>query len=375
MIVGMGDLAAWALEFLSREEGIPRIVTVDIDEDMGYRRTNSAVIGASQFGRYPDIEFAQMDVANIDKTAELIEEVQPSVIINGMTLQSWWVIGQLPADVYKQIDEARFGPWFPMQFLPTYRLMRAVKKSGVNAKVINCAFPDTVNVALAKIGLAPTVGIGNIDNAVAGLRVVAAKTFNVSVRSVTVYLVCAHYTSYYINRFGNSGGSPFYLKVMVDEKDVTPDLNIEQFLNNVTTVGRKPGGAKGHAVVASSICKIARAMLFDTKEIGHAPGPNGLPGGYPIKIGADGVEVFLPEGLSFERAVQINEEGNRCDGIESIQADGTVVLTEKSAGIMKALLGFDRKRYKVDECENDYQELSQKYARWAGKARSMVVAK
>jgi hypothetical protein len=375
MIIGLGDLTAWALEFLAREAGIPRIVTADVNEDLGHRRTNSAVIGASHFGRYPDIEFVQLDATNIDKTAELIGEVQPSVIINGMTLQSWWVIGQLPVDAYKQIDEARFGPWFPMHFLPAYRLMQAVKKSGVHTKVINCAFPDTVNAALAKIGLAPTVGIGNVDNVVGALRLVTAKTFNVSVRSVAVYLVCAHFTSYYTSRFGNSDGSPFYLKVMVDDKDVTPELNIEQFLNNLTTIGKRPGGPKAHPVVASSVCKIAKGILFDTKEIGHAPGPNGLPGGYPIKIGADGVEVFLPEGLSLEKAVQINEGGNRFDGIESIEGDGTVVLTEKSASIMKALLGFDRRRYTVGACENDYQELSRKFTLWAEKARSMAVAK
>jgi len=375
MIIGLGDLAAWALEFLAREAGIPRIVTADVNEDLGYRRTNSAVIGASRFGRYPDIEFVQLDAANIDKTVELIDDVQPSVIINGMTLQSWWVIGELPTDAYKQIDEARMGPWFPMHFLPAYRLMRAVKKSGSHAKVINCAFPDVVNAALAKIGLAPTVGIGNVDNAVGALRIVVAKILNVSVRSVAVYLVCAHYTSYYTIRYGNSGGSPFYLKVMVDDKDVTAKLNIDQLIKNIPTLGKRLGGAKGHPVVASSVCKIARGMLFDTKEIGHAPGPNGLPGGYPIRIGSDGVEVFLPEGLSLEKAMQINEEGNRFDGFESIQDDGTVVLTEKSASITKKLLGFDRKRYKVDECENDYQELSQKYARWAEKAQSFAAAK
>jgi hypothetical protein len=376
MIIGLGDLASWVLEFLAREQGIPRIVAASRTEDTGYRRTNSAVIGASHLGRYPDIEFVQLDAANVGQTAELIYKVQPSVIVNGMTLKSWWwVISQLSVDTFKQIDEANLGPWFPMHFPPAYRLMRAVKQSGVQAKVINCAFPDVVNAALAKIGLAPTVGIGNVDIVVGALRVVAAKTFNVSLRSVAVFLACAHYTSYNLTRFGNSGGSPLYLKVIIDDKDITPELNIEQFLQNMTSLGRRPGGTKSHAVVASSVCKIVRGMLFDTKEIGHAPGPNGLPGGYPIKINADGVEIFLPEGLSLETAVQINEEGNRLDGIETIQADGTVVVTEKSASIMKSLLGFSRRHYTVDGCEDDYQELLRKFTLWAEKARFFTVGR
>ena len=117
LIIGLGDLASWVLEFLAREEGIPSIVAASRTEDTGYRRTNSAVIGASHLGRYPDIEFVQLDAADVDRTAELIYKVQPSVIINGMTLKSWWwVIGQLSADAFKQIDEANLGPWFPMHF-------------------------------------------------------------------------------------------------------------------------------------------------------------------------------------------------------------------------------------------------------------------
>ena len=88
---------------------------------------------------------------------------------------------------------------------------------------------------------------------------------------------------------------------MNDDRDVTSRINIDEFFSQVTTVGRRPGGIHAHPVVASSVCRIMLGVLFDTKELGHAPGPNGLPGGYPIKLSADGVEVFLPEGLHSRR--------------------------------------------------------------------------
>jgi hypothetical protein len=367
MIIGLGDLNQHALEFLCREERIPRIVTADVNEDLGFRKTNNAVIGASQFNKYPDVEFIHLNALDVDQTADVLSKIKPSVIVNGMTLQSWWVITQLSVNAFKAIDEARFGPWFPMHFLPAYKLMLAVKKSGINTKVVNCAFPDAVNVALAKIGLSPTVGIGNVDNAVCALRIVASKMFNAPVRSVNIFMACAHYTSYYIIRFGNSGGSPYFLKVMINDKEITSQINVDDFLKNITIFGRRLGGAKGHGVVASSICRIVKGILFDTNEIGHAPGPNGLPGGYPVRLTSDGVEVFLPDGLSMEKAIKINEAGNKFDGIESINDDGTVVLTDEKVSIMKKLLGFDKKYYKVEACENDYQELSSKFQCWANK--------
>jgi len=370
MIFGLGDLGGYVLEFLARVPNMPKIVTADINGEWGERKTNSAIAGASQFGLYPDIEFRQLDAFDIERTAKILQEVQPTVIYNSMTLQSWWVITQLPQEAYKTIDEARYGPWYPMHFVPTYKLMQAVKRSGIKTHVVNAAFPDLVNPALAKIGLSPTVGIGNIDNLVCSLRIVGAKMFNVPLRSVTVYMVAPHFVSYYMGRFGNSGGAPYYLKVMIDDKDVTPKMNRDEFLAKVTTVGKRPGSIQAHPVVASSVCRIIMGILFDTKQLGHAPGPNGLPGGYPIKLSADGVEVFLPENLTLDEAIRINNEAQIFEGVESIEEDGTVVLTEKSAGIFKKLLEFDCKVYTTKNCEAKAKELDEKFKRWAGKFKS-----
>lgn len=363
MIFGLGELGGYTLEFLARVPNIPKIVTVEAREDWGLRKTNCAIVGASQMGLYPDIRFVHLDVFDIDKTTQLLKEVQPAIIYNAMSLQSWWVITQLPQEVYKTIDEARYGPWFPMHFVPAYKLMQAVKKSGIKTHVVNSAFPDLVNPVLGKLGMAPTVGIGNIDNFLCQSRLVLSRMFNVPLRSVTVYLVCPHFVGYYAARYGNSGGSPFYLKVMIDDKVIK--IKNEEFFANFIPLGRRPGGTQANPVTASSSCKIIMGILFDTKELGHAPGPNGLSGGYPIKLSAEGVKVFLPEDLTLEDAIRINNEGQSFDGVESIQNDGTVVITEKSASIFKKLLDFDCSTYKVNEVESKAKELSEKFNKWA----------
>jgi hypothetical protein len=370
MIFGLGDLGGHVLEFLARTPNVPKIVAADINEDWGIRKTNCAIGGASQFGLYPNIEFIKLDAFDIDRTATVLKEIQPSIIYNSMTLQSWWVITQLPQDAYKAIDEARYAPWYPMHFVPVYKMMQAVKRSGIKTHVVNAAFPDLVNPALAKIGLAPTVGIGNIDNLVCCLRIVASKMFRVPLRSVTIYMVAPHFVSYYMSRFGNAAGAPYYLKIMIDDKDVTSKVDRDQFLANVTTLGRRPGGVQTHPLVASSVCKVIMGILCDTKEFGHAPGPNGLPGGYPIKLNADGVEVCPPENLSVEEAIRINNEGQVFEGVESIEDDGTVVLTKKAAGVFKKLLDYDCEHYSVEESEAKAKELDEKFKKWAVKFRS-----
>jgi hypothetical protein len=61
------------------------------------------------------------------------------------------------------------------------------------------------------------------------------------------------------------------------------------------------------------------ALLFDTGMYCDSPGPNGLPGGYPVRLSAKGAEVILPEELTLDEAVKMNAESGRLDGIERIE--------------------------------------------------------
>ena len=367
MIAGLGDLGGWVLELLARYPRIGRIVSLDMNEDWGIRKTNSAIIGAMHAGLFPEIEFVKGDLNDIESTAEVIKKYSPGIIYNSATLQSWWVITQLPPDAYKTIDEGRYGPWLPMHFVLAHKLMLAVKESGINTHVVNAAFPDAVNPVLDKLGLAPTVGVGNVDNVVPALSIVVSKHLGVPLRDVRIYLFVPHFSSYYMPRFGDDGGAPYLMKITVGDEDVTDRLDRKSIVSDLLTLGKKPGGLAAHPVVASSVVKIILGILYDTNEIGHAPGPNGLPGGYPIRLNAQGVEVVLPKDITLEEAIRVNEQGQVYDGIEEIQEDGTVVLTDKSANIFKDLLGYDGKMIKVSDMEAKAEELDRKFKEWAKK--------
>ncbi|NVM46870.1 MAG: hypothetical protein HWN79_18335, partial [Candidatus Lokiarchaeota archaeon] len=103
MIIGLGELGGIALEILARVPNITKIVTADLNEDHGIRRTNTALMGASYLNLYPNIEFVKIDLNNIEETAKIIREINPRIIFSATTLQSWWVIDALPKNVHTQL--------------------------------------------------------------------------------------------------------------------------------------------------------------------------------------------------------------------------------------------------------------------------------
>jgi hypothetical protein len=367
MLVGVGDLGGHVLEILARSPGIRKIITADVNEEWGYRKTNVAAFGASQMGFYPELEFTKIDLYNIEQTAATIAKYKPDIIFNASSLQSWWVINTLPKEVFEKLDTARFGPWLPMQLTLIYKLMQAVKQSGLkNVPVVNSAFPDACGPILAANGLGYTAGIGNVANPVPALRSSIAYQLGLPMKDVVVRLVCQHYVSHYIPRFGTAGGAPYYLNAKVGGRDVTKSVDIDKVFADLPNRFRRAGGRDGQILTASSAAQILLAMANDTGAFGHSPSPNGLPGGYPVRVDAKGVTVDLPDDITLEQAIHINEEGQRCDGIDRIDPDGTVHYADWSMDIAKEMFGYDCRVMKLEESEERSVELGRKFKAFAG---------
>jgi len=367
MVVGLGDLGGHVLEMLVRAPGTYRIITADVREEWGYRKTNIACYGASQLEHYPELEFTPIDLFNVEQTAETIQRYKPDIIYSAATLQSWWVINTLPDDVFEELDRARFGPWLPMHLTLVYKLMQAVEETGLDVKVVNSSFPDAVNPALGKVGLAPTIGIGNVANPVPPIRASIAYQLGVPMKQVRIFFVCHHFLSHFVPRFGHSGGAPYYLKAIVNGDDVTDQLDMDDVFGELPKRFRRAGGREGQILTASSAAATTLAMANDTGAFMHAPGPNGLPGGYPVRVDASGGTVVLPSDLTLERAIEINIECGRFDGIERFDDDGTVHFVEEKMRIVEDMLGYYVESMKVEETEDYSRELDRKFKEFASK--------
>jgi len=370
MLIGIGELGGIILEFLCRIPNVCEIITGDANPDWGFRKTNSAIEGASYMGLYPHIHFHPIDVLNIEKTAELLRKINPTIICNGTTLQSWWVVNELPPEVNARIykDRCGIGPWAAMHLALTSKLMKAVKMSGIDTHVINTSYPDVINPSLARVGMSPTVGIGNMDLAVPYIRKAASEILNVPMSNVDVELIAHHYHAYYWCRYGIGSEVPFYLRVYVGKEDVTSRLgDMKKFIAELPKRGMRPAGRHGQFVVAGSALKNIMAIYDDTAKITHASGPQGLEGGYPVRLSRKGAEVVLPKGVTLEQARAMNLAGQEYDGVQEIKDNGDVVVTDEAYTTFKKELSVDCKVITVEHSFEQAMELRKKFHEFARK--------
>jgi hypothetical protein len=104
------------------------------------------------------------------------------------------------------------------------------------------------------------------------------------------------------------------------------------------------------------------ALLNDTEEIRHSPGPAGHIGGYPVRLSAKGAEIVLPEEIMLDQAIKMHEKAQKAEGIEAIKDDGTVILTDEAVSIIDEVIPWNtKKQFNVVDCENVAAEYDRVY--------------
>jgi hypothetical protein len=370
MLVGIGELGGIVLELLARVPGICDIVAADSNQEWGLAKANSAILGASYLGSYPSIEFTPIDLLDVERTAALVAEHKPTIIYNGASLQSWWVVNELPPNVRDKLyrDRCGLGPWSSMHLALAAKLMQAVQLSGIDTYVVNAAFPDATNASLARVGLEPTVGIGNMDLIIPYIRKAAAELLDLPMRNIGVELIAHHYHAYHWCRSGGGYDAPHYLRVYVGKQDITSDLgDLREFVAELPKRAGRPAGRHGQFVVAASSVKNILDILNDTGAISHAPGPQGLEGGYPVRLSRKGAQVVLPKGMTTTQARTLMLEAQQYDGIAEIRPNGDIVLTEEAYTIFKQMLNVDQRLITIENSYQQARELRSKFEEFARK--------
>ena len=84
-----------------------------------------------------------------------------------------------------------------------------------------------------------------------------------------------------------------------------------------------------NALTCAHGLEVIRALLPGGGPLAtSAPGPGGLPGGWPVRIAGGRVELDLPPTLPYEAALRACEAGAAGDGVARIADDGTVWFSE-----------------------------------------------
>lgn len=350
LLVGVGDVGGHLLEFAARDESSLEWVVGDIDLERAQFMCNNAEIGADHHGQHPSFKPIKVDLLDLAKTTELIRTERPDAVINCTVLHTWHLIRNLPEDVYAEISSAGLGAWLPCQLTLGMNLAQAILNSGLSPFYINTSLSCLTNPVLGKIGLAPTIGIGNVDLIAPAITTLVSRQLNLPREAIEIFLVAHHQHWVFPREAGYRPGAPYFLKIMANGKDVTDQFDTDQVIFDAVKL--YPPGIAFTTVSASSTLKNLKAMLFDEDLRTHSPGPNGLPGGYPVRLNEKGAEVVLPPEITLEEAIAMNEVSGRLDSIEEIRDDGTVVFTDYAYDIMKRTLGFDCQSFHPSESKD-----------------------
>jgi hypothetical protein len=353
------------LEAFAREPGIARLVVASRNVERARQRANLARASALVLGRSPAIEVESLDVMDTAAVVSLARRVRADILLTTVTLQTWWLSGLLPPAAAAPLDPVRFGAWLPVHLAPTMALMGGLRKAEFRGLTLTAPYPDVVNQVLGCVGLAPSCGVGNLDEIEPKVRALAAQRLGVDERGVHVTLVAHHALERYVYVGISDEPPPYFLRVEYDGRDVTGEAGGAALLFEPWVLPPTPAW---HALTAASAARLVRALLSEMPVSLHAPAPQGLPGGYPVLASRHGVRVAPIDGLTLDEAVHINERSHRWDGIERIEPDGTVVFCDEDADVLRRVLGYDGARLAPGDAELRARELAARFREYARRA-------
>lgn len=359
LIVGGGGLCQQVLQILApRNAFIFYVASHELDK--ATRTCNLIRLGCLQMGVSCSLHPVELELvaSQLDENAAVIARIKPDIILNCASLSGAAALHELPVELHAALSQAQLGPWLPLYLAPTYDLMRAVVSSRVKALTVNAAFPDAVNVVLDKAGLAPDVGVGNVANLIPAMRLAIARLAMCETRQVQVKLAAQHFFSQHVARRGLPAMAHYRLAYRIRGQDCTGEFDDALIFNSVCTHFRS---LDDQFLTATSAVSVLENLLSLDEVETHAPGPHGLPGGYPVRIGMGRVLLSLPYGVSRAEAISANQRGQCQDGIREIHADGSVSFEREQMAIMETLLGFSMPRLHLADVHGWAEELGGKY--------------
>lgn len=361
LIAGIGRLGWHVLNGLVRFGNADLIAT---GRDVSKLRVwvNLAVFGAMQAtDNVARVEVVGLDLSDVDATAETLARFEPDLIVHCATMQPYTLIAALPSESQRALADAGLGPWLPTQVALADRLMQAIELSGVTSLVVNCAYPDAVNPALAALGRAPLIGAGNIANNEPAIRQAIADDLSVNVSDVSVQMIMHHVVSHRIHSAGDAGGAPFHLSFKIGSTKPGRLTSTDEVFALLASRYRRHHPDAGRQIPALATVALVSALLGSTSRRLHAPGPLGLVGGYPVEINRDRVAIVVPPGMTGDDAIGINKAAQRFDGIDDIGTDG-VSFTAAAASVFEETLGHRCPKFRIEEASEWAHELIRRCA-------------
>jgi hypothetical protein len=284
---------------------------------------------AALFGRPARFVSREVDLSVTDAAAAAIVDVQPTVVVQAASFQTGNVISDQHNAWTQLVAEGGLSATAVLQAPLSIEVARAVKAMRPQAYFINCCFPDVVNPLIAALHLPITSGVGNIailSNAFAGVLGDAGRL-----------KVLAHYQNLAPWRRPPKARAGPCPRVWIDDEEIADVYGHFASVQLTREPAIEISGPSGVPMLL--------AMAAGGDWSGHMPGPNGLPGGYPVKFAARQLDLSLPANLTREEAIAWNLSYEEESGVVvNPEGDATYtgVLRERLAAFSPAIAsGFN----------------------------------
>jgi hypothetical protein len=328
LIVGVGNAGLKIADGLARSGKVDELILGDISPEGG-----PDIAGMLDSCYDCDVKFIELDGLQQIKVEKLLRDEKPDVVVQSASLTSPWAMYGRTDKVAVALSQAGLGVQLPAQLPILSTVMKAIREVGFNGPVANLSFPDVTHTILGRLGLAPTIGLGNVS--ISHLRVRAAIRKNLKREKgfpdtfPLVRLIAHHNQVYNVMKAEMPNDPAERCRVYLGEEGrradelayrgypIIPDIDF----NIITAVAALP------AILA--LLPGAEPLRFSV------PAPKALPGGYPVIISDGQVELDLPENVDLQEAVDFHRRLTRHDGVEEVTPEGTVLFTDKAKQAVK----------------------------------------
>jgi hypothetical protein len=309
LILGLGDLGQRiALGLVRGRASELVLVGRDASASAGLAR----LVGAC--GTVP-VRHGAVDALALTSLRGLLERERPDLVVQCASLLSPWAVFERATEAAQVVRTAGFGLQLCAHLPVVHNVMRAVRASALPCPVVNCSYPDVTNAVLAAQGLAPSTGIGN-----AGMVLSLAAPVLAGVRHPRLFAHHAH--------VGPAAQATAAVDIPPPRLfDSDTELDGAALLSCGASI---PMTRALNALSATHAVDVVNAMLPGAAPwTTSAPGPLGLPGGWPVRIHAGSIELDLPPGINIADMLPYQHACARADGIEAIGEDGSVHFTSR----------------------------------------------
>lgn len=297
---------------------------------------------AAIFSRPASFTTLSIDWQTPATIAAAIAACDPDVVVQAASMQSPSAIHTGDSAWGRLVLEGGLGVTAVFQTLLSARAAEAMLLAGNRGAFVNCCYPDVVNGILAAKELPITCGVGNVA--------ILAAMFegDMGIRRPGVVRVLAHYQCLrpFRGPAAERTGTP--PRVWVEGEEI--DDVYERFSHLKLTLA---------PVIDISGCSgvpIILALAGHHDQLGHAPAPHGLSGGYPVVVKDRVLSLNLPVGVGRDEAVAWNRAFEKKNGLLAGD-DGRVVYYGKMRSELAKHSAALAEGFFVDDLEAAHDEM------------------